>query len=248
MRQRLDVLHQGRPAATPRSKTRGCLNARPGRAPVDLAGQRRFLAGQEPRRRVDELDADAVQAGRGPLGQRRGESLVQPRVAMQVQDRAVGADRLGGQLQAVQDQVRRVPQQGLVLVAGRLALRAVADHDGPSPLAGHGRQLAVHGKGGAAPAGQAGRLDAGDQQPRAAAVGEPAEPGQVRRQGRRRARLGGQQPGQPVLGGRPPWRVPRRPGPRWRRVGCESIGCGPPGGGRTGSARPLAAAGWCWQS
>ena len=40
---------------------------------------------------------------------------------MQVKHRPAGAHRLGGQLQPVQDQVRRVAQQRLVLRAERLA-------------------------------------------------------------------------------------------------------------------------------
>ena len=85
---------------------------------------------------------------------------------MQVQVRFGGADRLRGQLQAVEHQVRRELQQEFILAAGRLAFRAVGhDHRAALAHAGPGDrgQLPVHREGRAAPAGQAGRLDVGDE-------------------------------------------------------------------------------------
>ena len=55
---------------------------------------------------------------------------------VQVQARLAGSDRLGGQLQAVQHQVRRGPQQELVLAAGGLAFGAVGHYDLPASRGG----------------------------------------------------------------------------------------------------------------
>ena len=77
-----------------------------------------------------------------------------------------GADRLRGQLQAVEHEVRRELQQEFILAAGRLAFRAVGhDHRAALAHAGPGDrgQLPVHREGRAAAAGQAGRLDVGDE-------------------------------------------------------------------------------------
>ncbi len=124
--QRLRVLHQGRRAAQaalahPRRLERGQRGA--AAEPVHHRG---LLAGQEPRRGLGDRHAEPVQAAGGPFGQ-RAQDLRAGRV-VQVQVRLGGADRLGGQLQAVQHEVGREPQQHLVLAAGRLALRAVG-HD-----------------------------------------------------------------------------------------------------------------------
>ena len=117
--------------------------------------------------------------------------------AVQVQVRLGGADRLRGQLQAVEHEVRRELQQELVLAAGRLALRAVGhDHRAALAHAGPGDrgQLPVHREGRAAAAGQAGRLDVVDERAELVAVGSGAVAGQVGAQVLRRGR---QQAGQP---------------------------------------------------
>ena len=101
---------------------------------------------------------------------------------MEVEVDLAGADGLGGQLQPVQDQVRGGPQQCLVLVAGRLALGAVADDDRGALLARDGRELAVGGERRTAASGQAGRLDGVDEQGGAATVGRLAVHLQVIRQ------------------------------------------------------------------
>ena len=82
------------------------------------------------------------------------------------QDRGVRAERLGRELQAVEDEVRGEPEQGRVLVAGGFGLGTVGDHGrGPSAPVGRledRRELAVHREGGAAAAGQARFLDVAD--------------------------------------------------------------------------------------
>ena len=176
--QGLRVLHQGRRAAQaalahPRRLERGQRGA--AAEPVHHRG---LLAGQEPRRGLGDRHAEPVQAAGGPFGQ-RAQDLRAGRV-VQVQVRLGGADRLGGQLQAVEHEVGREPQQHLVLAAGRLALRAVG-HDHLAALAragpGHRGQLPVHREGRAAPAGQAGRLDVGDEQVRRARGTAPGRTG-----------------------------------------------------------------------
>src|SRR6266567_107598 len=124
---------------------------------------------------------------------------------VQVQVRLGGADRLGGQLQPVEHEVRREPQQQFVLAAGRLALRAVGDDHLPGAAgAGHHGQLPVHREGRAAPAGQAGRLDFVDQHAGAPPVRGGAVPGQVGLEVFLGCR---QQAGQPgSLPGCPAWR------------------------------------------
>jgi hypothetical protein len=107
-------------------------------------------------------------------------------VGVRIEDGGVGADRFGRQLQAVEDQVRGQPQQGGVLVAGGLALRAVGDdRGGAAALVGgveDGLELAVHRERGAAPAREPGGLDVPDEDALAVAVREPAVPVQVRTQ------------------------------------------------------------------
>lgn len=70
------------------------------------------------------------------------------------------ADQLGHQLQPVQDEMGRQSQQGLVLRARGLALRAVGDDDrgatGAAARLGDRDQLAVRGEGGAAAAREPG--------------------------------------------------------------------------------------------
>ncbi len=115
------------------------------------------------------------------LGQGSHDLAAGPRV--QVQVGVGGADRLRGQLDAVQHQVRRDPQEQGVLAAGGLALRAIGhDHRAAAGL-GHDAQLALRGERRAAAAGQAGRLHALYQEAAPAPIGRAAVPVQGARAG-----------------------------------------------------------------
>ena len=201
MGQGLHVLHQGRRAAQAAlAHPRGLERGQRGTA-AEPVHQRRFLAGQEPRRGLRNRHAEAVQAARGSFGQRPKD--LRARRGVQVQVRFVGADRLGGQLQPVEHEVRRDPQQQFILAAGRLALRAVGDDHLPAAAPGHDGHLPVHREGRAAPAGQAGGLDVTDQHSGPPPVRRGAVPGEVAAQV---FRCGRQQAGQPgSLPGCPAW-------------------------------------------
>ena len=163
VRQRLDILDQGRSAADAALGHR--RPAEPGqRVPAgDPARESRLLTGEEPRGRVDEADRDAIEAAAGPLGDGVAQAAPQLRVAVHIQVRLPRADSLGRELKPVEYQMRGDRQQRLVLGAGRLALGAVGDDDGGSPAASTACSLQVGGERGAAAAGEAGRGCGRDQ-------------------------------------------------------------------------------------
>ena len=159
-----------------------------------MVDQRGLLAGEETGGRDRELDRDPVEPCVQPLLERPADAAGHVVLAVGVgdQDRGVRAERLGRELQAVEDEVRCEPQQRRVLVAGGLGLGAVRDH-GRGPPAPVGRvedrrELAVDREGGAAAAGEARSLDVADQRAgagrgaHAVAVGQAAVPGEVRGQ------------------------------------------------------------------
>ena len=210
MGQGLHVLHQGRGAtqaalAHPRRLERGQRGTA-----AEPVHHRRLLAGQEPRRGLRDRHGEPVQAAGGPVGQRAQD--LRAGGSVQVEVGLGGADRFGGQLQAVEHEVRRELQQELVLVAGRLALRAVG-HDHRAALLSMSRahagpgdrgQLPVHREGRAAAAGEAGRLDVCDERAGLVAVRRGTVASQV---GAQVLRGGRQQAGQPGrLPGCPAWR------------------------------------------
>ena len=178
----------------PRSVILGGMKVGIDGAAAQVVDQRGLLAGEEAGGRDGELDGDPVQSCVQPLLERLADPAGHVVLAVGVgdQDRGVRAERLGGELQAVEDQVRGEPEQRRVLVAGGLGLGAVRDHGrGPSAPVGRledGRELAVDREGGAAAAGQARFLDVADQRAGAGrgadavAVGQVAVPGEVRGQ------------------------------------------------------------------
>ena len=159
-----------------------------------MVDQRGLLAGEEAGGRDGELDGDAVEPRVQPLLDRLADPAGHVVLAVGVddEDRGVRAERLGRELQAVEDEVRGEPEQGRVLVAGGFGLGTVGDHGrGPSAPVGRledRRELAVDREGAAAAAGQARLLDVADQRAgagrgaRAVAVGQVAVPGEVRGQ------------------------------------------------------------------
>ena len=97
--------------------------------PAMLGQYRGLLAGHEAGRRRDQFDGQPVPAGRLTL--RRGPRASRPGTAAgRYEVGAAGTDRLGGQPEPVEYEMRRVAQQGPVLAAGRFTLGGVADHDG----------------------------------------------------------------------------------------------------------------------
>jgi hypothetical protein len=157
------------------------------------------LTSAESRRGLGDRDGEPVDPRGVAFGQGSHDLVAGPLV--QVQVGVAGADRLRGQLDAVQHQVRSHAQEQGVLAAGGLALRAVGhDHRAAAGRRDDG-QLAVRGERRAAAAGQAGRLHVLYQVAAPAVVGRAAVPGQVRAEvfghpGDRR-----QQAGQPGRGG-----------------------------------------------
>src|SRR4029450_5258475 len=88
----------------------------------------------------------------------------------QIQISAVRADCLSDQLQPVEHQVRRGPEQELVLLARRLAFRTVGNDDrAPTPVYGGG-QLGCRRKSGSASTSEAGGVHVRDQPSLASAV------------------------------------------------------------------------------
>jgi hypothetical protein len=154
------------------------LNPGQRRAAVDPADHSGLLPREEPRRRADQLHLDPVQPGGGAGSQRAAQRTMQPRVPVQVQAGRGCPHCLGSQLQPVEHQMGSGPQQLLVLAAGRLAFRAVADDDRPGPHPGDGGELAGGREPGAAAAGEPRRGDHLDQLPRPA-VGRRAVGAQV---------------------------------------------------------------------
>ncbi len=144
--QRLHVLHQHGPArGQPRQPAHRPVGGQRGRPARRLAS-----ADSSPARNRSgaghELDARGVHSRGGPLRDRRGKPGVQPLVARHVEHGGAGTGHPGGELEPVQHQVRADPQQGPVLAAGRLALGAVAHHDGGRPGLRRRGELAGDGK------------------------------------------------------------------------------------------------------
>ena len=221
MRQGLDILHQRRPAADPALEHPLCLVRRARGTAVDETDQRRLLAGQEPRRHLGQLDADPVSPGRRPAGQRSVHVRGQVQVAGvppsgQAQVGRAGAGRFGGRLQAVEYQVRRVPEQGGVLAASRLAFGGVRHHDAAASAGSYRSELPGHAERGAAAPCQPGCRGllgqcaaAVSRQPAAAQMRGQVESRRHSRVVGRDLRGGRKQPGQSRLAG-----GGRVPGPR----------------------------------
>ena len=125
-------------------------------------------------RQVMHGDRNGVESSPPPLLDRREHAVDEPVPgARQAQVRLARADGLGRQRDAVQHQVRRAGQQRLILLARRLALHAVRDHDGRPALRGDGAHLRPGREAGAAAPGQPGRRHLVEQ-------AMPAAPGDVR--------------------------------------------------------------------
>jgi len=126
--QGLHVLYKSRAATNPSLENRRWAESRHGGTSIDAADKRGFLAGKEACRRADEIDRHPIDA-RGHAGHEGSLELVnQEPKARQIQISVVSADCLSGQLQPVEHEVRRIPEEELVLLARRLALRAVSDN------------------------------------------------------------------------------------------------------------------------
>ena len=132
--------------------------------------ERGLFAGDVPLRDFGDPHRHPVVA----LGQRRGDARQHRAARVHAQHGFGGADRVRGELQAVQDQVRGQREQRRVLLAQRIAFTPVRDDDrAPRPGRAQlhrGRETA------AAAAAQAGRLDGFDQ-PVAAVVAVVGDPG-----------------------------------------------------------------------
>jgi hypothetical protein len=127
--QRLHVLYKSRAATNTSLENRRWAESRQGGTSIDAADERGFLARKEAWRRADEIDRQTIDAC-GPAG-RQGSSdpVSKEPQTRQIQISAVSADCLSGQLQPVEHEVRRIPEQELVLLARRLALCAVGNDD-----------------------------------------------------------------------------------------------------------------------
>ena len=212
MRQCLDVLHQGRAAAQALLRKTRRHERRDRLAAGQMADERGLLSRQESRRRRRQLDRDPVRYGALALPDRllQSPAHVLPAVGGGAEDRSVRAYRLGCQLETVEHQVRGEPEEGGVLIAGRLGLGTVRDDDGgpaaPARRVEDRLELAVHGEGAAAAAGQARFCNVVDEDGRTISVGQAAVARQVRGQVLRACVSIRQQPGE-ASGGRP-LRVP----------------------------------------
>jgi len=116
---------------------------------------RRLLAGDEPVRHAGHPDLNPVDAVALALGQRRphGRDLVGG-ARRKRDDRLARANRAGCERDSIEDEVGRVAQERLVLVAHRLALDAVPDDDRARVRVGDRAQLARRGEAGAATPGE----------------------------------------------------------------------------------------------
>ena len=145
--ERLDVLHERRPAAqAPLGETDDPVGGHTG-APGHTGDERRGLA-------PDETVIGHVQPddrGIPPFAQ--GLLDRESRIGMHHEVGLVGTQRLSADQQSVDDQVRGALQQHTILRAERLALAAVADDDrGPAADRGpsDGGEFAVDGESGPA--------------------------------------------------------------------------------------------------
>jgi hypothetical protein len=176
VRQRLDVLHEGRPAAHAALEHPRRGRTRQTGAALDHVDDGRLLARDEAVGRLHHLDPPGVPA----LAQGGLDGAADRAVRRQDQDRAARPDRLGREQQAVDDQVHR--QQDGVLAAGGLALRGIADDDGRPAAGRHRPPLAPGGEAGAAPPGEARGVQRGQQEAGPAAQGDRSVPVHVGRQ------------------------------------------------------------------
>jgi hypothetical protein len=165
---------------------------------VDAADKRGFLARKEARRRADGIDRQSIDAC-GPAGCQRSLELVskEPQ-ARQIQISAVSADCLSGQLQPVEHEVRRRPEQELVLLTRRLALCAVSDNYRTPACVQDGGQLGCRWEAGAASTSEAGGVHLPDQPCLAPAVRQAAEPIDMRDEIVNRFAIGWQQARRPA--------------------------------------------------
>jgi hypothetical protein len=178
--QGLHVLYKSRAATNPSLENRRRAESRQGGTSIDAADKRGFLARKEACRRADEIDRQSIDAC-GPAGREGALELVgkEPQ-ARQIQISTVSADCLTGQLQPVEHEVRRIPEQEPVLLARRLALRTVGNDDRAPTRVKDGRQLGCRRKSGPASTSEAGGVHVRDQQSLASAVRQAAEPIDVR--------------------------------------------------------------------
>ncbi len=135
VRERLDVVDQsGAAADTTLERTWRRVRGL-GLAAVQPVHQRGFLTRHVLMRQAMHTDRNALEVSPPPLVD-RGEHAVDEPVpsARQTQMRLARADSLCRQHDPVQHQVWRAGQQGLVFLAGRLALHAVRDDHGQAPL------------------------------------------------------------------------------------------------------------------
>ncbi len=171
MRERLDVVHQGRAARDTALMRARRGERRPGGAARQELHDRRLLARGVTVGYADDLDRHRVDPGHVPGLGRGLQSRTQPgRAVVQDQVGLGRADRVRRDRYSVHDQVRRPGQQETVLCAGGLALGAVGDHHGGPAAVSDRPELPPGGEAGAAAADQARPLHAVDQ-----TAGTPAE-------------------------------------------------------------------------
>ena len=168
VRERLDVLDEGRPAVDAALEGSRRDRRGPRVALVHVVDRGRLLARDVPLGRGDQLDGDArVEPGPAsrPLGQRTRDGGPGGAVRLaDVEDDAPRTDRGGRELGAVEHEVRPAGHEDAVLGAERLALGAVDEHDrvAAGPL-GDGRPLARDREPGAAATEEAGGVELRDQ-------------------------------------------------------------------------------------
>src|SRR5438874_2034857 len=179
LRQRLDVLHKRRrPANTalewPRGREGGL-----GNPAVQELNERRLFSGDESVGHGDSPQTNSFVQPGAPLVDRCRERFdTLPVGSRHGHDRLARAEGLRGGRGSVEDQVREVPDQDLVLAADGLTLGPVRDHDGTPALRCDRAKLRGRGEAGSAAALQPARLDECTQVDRSG-VREAAVDGEV---------------------------------------------------------------------
>ena len=158
--QGLDVLYERRRLADPPLERQRRGEGRLGDAPVEELDERRLLSCNESVRDRDRSQANPL-VQPGPALRNCGREGIEPFAvgSRDGHDRFARAEGLRGGGCSVQDQVREIPQEDLVLAADRLPLGAVRDHDGTSPPSRDRTKLRRRREPGPAPAQEAARLD-----------------------------------------------------------------------------------------
>ena len=172
--ERLDVLHERRPAVDAAFERPGRHERRLRVAAVQPVDERGLLAGHVAVRSADHADRAPRRsrtARRSAIA--RSSTGCTDRAALDAQDHLARADDLGREHGAVEHEVRRVAHQHDVLEARRLALGAVRDHDRPPARRDRG-ELRRGREPRAALAAQPAALDLGEQ--RRAGLGQLAVP------------------------------------------------------------------------